>query len=123
MSADLGTVSLTLNGQSLEYHGEEFHFHAPAEHTFTGKQHDLEMHMVHSLVRGPAEYKYSKLAVGILFDASRDQESPFISSLNVESLAPSKEIDLPALVEKAAGKSYCYEGSLTTPPCSEIVHW
>ena len=32
---------------SESYHGLEFHFHQPAEHTIDGKTFDLEMHTVH----------------------------------------------------------------------------
>lgn len=123
MSADLGTLALTLNGKDLEYKGVEFHFHIPSEHTFTGKYHDMEMHIVHDLSSGPSEYKYSKAVLGILFDSSKDQENPFLTALNVETLDPIKKADLGSFVRQAAGKSYCYDGSLTTPPCSEIVHW
>ena len=29
------------------YEALQMHFHAPAEHTFSGKRYDLELHIVH----------------------------------------------------------------------------
>ena len=36
------------DGEKHWFKPAQFHFHSPSEHTFNGKQYDLEMHFVHS---------------------------------------------------------------------------
>ena len=123
LSSDLGKLVIKNGVHDLHYNGVEFHFHIPSEHTFTGKSRDMEMHIVHDLIIGPEDYEHSKAVLGILFSAEEDRESEFLKSLNPETLEECPEVNLKGLVEKASNKTYHYNGSLTTPPCSEIVHW
>jgi carbonic anhydrase len=106
------------------YKGVEFHFHSPSEHLFHGDIcHDLELHIVHDLLEGPSQYKYSKAVVGVLFNKMTNRDNEFIESLNIESLQPCPRIDLKNFANSLNKRVYYYDGSLTTPPCSEIVHW
>jgi carbonic anhydrase len=109
---------LTLDG--VTYSLKQFHFHHPSEHTIDGKQAPLELHLVHAAQNG------SLAVIGIMFE-----EGAASSGLDdIWATAPAKEgkaavafgIDV-AKFMPAESKAFRYEGSLTTPPCSETVHW
>jgi carbonic anhydrase len=100
----------------------QFHFHTPSEEAIHGKHHALVAHFVHKDADG-------KLAVvAVLFDVGKSNAvlAPVLANMPREegpertfegtSLNPSK------LLPSKRGY-YEFEGSLTTPPCSEGVRW
>ncbi len=114
--ADGGSV--TLDGK--DYFLRQFHFHHPSEHTIDGKQFPLEVHFVHAAKDGDLA------VIGVMF--MEGSANPNLDA--IWATAPVKEgkaavafdID-PSNFVPTASPAFRYEGSLTTPPCSETVHW
>lgn len=113
-----GPGGLKLDGK--EYGLRQFHFHHPSEHTIEGKSFPLEIHFVHAAPDGDLA------VIGVMVEAGA--VNPALNP--IWAVAPAKEgtaeaageIDLGAFLPQETS-GYRYEGSLTTPPCSETVHW
>lgn len=111
--------SITIDGNRYELN--QFHFHAPSEHTVNGKAYPLEAHLVH-------KSKDGKIAVvGVFMEEGKPND--FIETLwahlpkqEQEKIVSGVKINASALPPN--NKSYYhYFGSLTTPPCTEGVNW
>jgi carbonic anhydrase len=100
----------------------QYHFHAPSEHTVSGKHFPMEMHFVHKAADG----KLAVVAVFIEEGPANAAFAPVWANLparkGVETHLPAVTVDVDALLP-ASRTSYRYDGSLTTPPCSEGVKW
>lgn len=115
-------VPMALDMGGIHYELVQFHFHAPSEHTIDGEHSPLEVHMVHKSAD-------AELAViGVLVEEGEHDSlwDPIIGGLphgpgetrHLEGL----ELDMSQL-RPLPRRYFRYEGSLTTPPCSEGVQW
>ncbi|WEX73881.1 carbonic anhydrase [Sinorhizobium numidicum] len=111
----------TLRRGDKPYELVQYHFHAPSEHLVEGKSFPMEVHFVHKhaetgalgvlgvfLVPGAANATFASLAAAFPQKAGEETALP--------------DVD-PSGLLPASLKYWAYEGSLTTPPCSEIVDW
>ena len=123
------TIQFNYNGpaSNLTFEGEtysllQFHFHADSEHTVAGSHHPLEAHLVHKSASG------NLAVIGVFFEvgAENDFLANFTAHLPQHEDDTYVDADLSysatSLVDLTSGY-YNYSGSLTTPPCSEIVDW
>lgn len=119
VNVDGGSV-LRIDGQTYEL--KQFHFHRPSEEKIDGKSFELVAHFVHRSAEG-------KLAVvAVLF--KEGAENPTLQTLwdhipgqqNLEVAVPGLSFNPVALLPTQRGY-YNFQGSLTTPPCSEGVNW
>ena len=113
-------LHLSFGGQ--DYNLKQLHFHTPSEHQLNGKSFPMEVHFVHSDADG-------QLAIVGVFvqqgqtNATLQQLLQKVPLLKGETVTDQKAaLDLNALLPKTK-HFYHYMGSLTTPPCSEGVHW
>jgi len=95
----------------------QFHLHTPSEHAFDGQRRPMVIHFVHASDDG-------KLAVlGVTFkEGKADRALGAVLDAVERGDGAKLALDLNELVP-ADLKVYRYMGSLTTPPCSEGVHW
>ncbi|MGW8180242.1 MAG: carbonic anhydrase, partial [bacterium] len=110
---------LTVDGKSFVL--KQFHFHAPSENQIDGRTYPMEVHLVH------ADKDGNLAVIGIMMDLG--EANPIISELWKKM--PEKEGDTFPLASGLDAKGllpkskdyYRYDGSLTTPPCTEGVRW
>jgi carbonic anhydrase len=138
---------IVINGQKYEL--LQFHFHAKSEHTLNGHAAKMEVHLVHKLVteapyggscvpapedghKEKSKAPQVQLAViGVMIEPGSEAH-PFIKDLwsDLNAVKPNDggirfRLDGPLSLVPPKGKRsyYRYNGSLTTPPCSENVLW
>jgi carbonic anhydrase len=111
----------TLTKGSGKYTLVQFHFHHPSEHHIDGKGFPMEVHFVHRSEEG------SLGVVGVMLEAGKRNPvfAKIVATMPAVEGAPveaARGIDPKGLLPSNRGY-YFYSGSLTTPPCSEIVDW
>jgi carbonic anhydrase len=130
-----------------EFEALQFHIHLGSDHALDGKRYSADFHLVHRQLNG------TRLAVLDLFlepaPAGVTGNAAFTSLINgwqsvdarnaASCRTPNRTRNLIAPVNQnlrqaqatfdvygmvpASFSTYYYQGSLTTPPCSEIVNW
>jgi carbonic anhydrase len=115
-----GGGAIRIGGRRFDL--QQLHFHAPAEHTLEGgAEFPIEMHLVHRAASG----HLAVIGVLIRRGAANETLQPVWDDLPAqagEEVAPAALLELPDLLP-ADRRSYRYDGSLTTPPCTEGVLW
>lgn len=112
---------MTVGGKT--YQLLQFHFHAPSEHTVKGKHAPLEGHLVHQAADG------TLAVIGVMIEEG-PQAHPLFTQLwsKMPKKAGETVTDSNMMIDARHilpddWRFYHYEGSLTTPPCSENVQW
>jgi carbonic anhydrase len=111
--------TIKVDGQVFEL--KQFHFHSPSENTVEGHSYPMEAHFVHADEAG------NLAVIAVMFEAGEENAA----LEKVWSRMPAHAGDKQALAEPVdAGRLlphdrdyYRFNGSLTTPPCSEGVRW
>lgn len=110
----------TVTAGEQVYELKQFHFHSPSEHTVEGRSFPMEVHLVHQNSNGDI------LVIAVLLDKGRTNRT--IKELwrrmpdhegEENSL---RRIDVYQILPQTH-EYYRYNGSLTTPPCTEGVRW
>lgn len=110
--------NVKLNGKN--YKLLQFHYHALSEHTIDGKHSPIEVHFVHK----HSDTDFAVIAVMYIEGKENELLKKYLDKFPTGNGEFKSEdmIDLLKLLPN--NKSYYYyNGSLTTPPCSEVVNW
>jgi carbonic anhydrase len=127
----LARLSMSGGGLTDVFFLVQFHLHwgynafQGSEHTINGLNFPLDIHLVHR-----APFTGTLAVLGILFDRQRD-DNPYLNDLLSvlnrtvnTSIATEQQLDLSRLLPTSPSpRFYRYNGSLTTPPCTEGVIW
>ncbi len=111
--------SIMLDGIHFEL--KQFHFHAPSENHIEGKAYPMEAHLVHADRDG----NLAVVAIMIKHGSQNAVIENIWSSMpgeEGEASAPELPFSASALLPKTRNY-YRFNGSLTTPPCTEGVRW
>lgn len=115
-----GGGTLTFDGTTYDL--KQAHLHGGSEHQIDGETYPLEMHLVHKNADlGTA----AVIGVFITEGAENAFFSQFFGNLpkvEGEHFTDTTQVNLLDFLPSNGGY-YTYQGSLTTPPCSEVVTW
>lgn len=111
--------SITIEGVQFEL--KQFHFHTPSENAVHGKRAAMEMHLVHADKDGNLAVVAVMIEEGKANDvlAKLWKEMPKHAG---DKHALQAQVNPSALLPKEQ-HYFRFDGSLTTPPCSEGVRW
>lgn len=121
IEAEGNFVTLKMGGD--KYEASQLHFHHPSENTVNGKAYPMEMHIVTSGDAGSA-------VLAVFFKLGK--RNSCIDEILQKAPRAGCQIHISAEMDLGTGKCFkeqlkgdywSFDGSLTTPPCTEGVKW
>jgi carbonic anhydrase len=112
----------TLKVGDHQYALKQFHFHRPSEERVHGKQYEMSVHLVHADASGHLAVVAILLENGLEQPLLRELWNDLPKEKEKEEEHADIQIDVAQLLPKERGY-YTFDGSLTTPPCTEGVTW
>lgn len=125
-----------------EYDLDHLHFHwgrknnRGSEHTLNGVRYPMEMHLVHKnkayeSLSEALNFENGLAVLGIFFQLQEGDNEELQSVVNelldVQDFGKETRLNntfmLSSLMPRNTALFYTYKGSLTTPPCNEVVTW
>lgn len=109
--------------EGVRYDLLQFHVHTPSEHALDGKLTELEIHFVHKSAAGQLA------VVGVFVEEGGENTAAkplwdHLSALATSGATFANTTELNAIrLLPSDQTTFRYDGSLTTPPCTEGVKW
>lgn len=129
---DMGYVmQIGSNGLPQYYQLTQFNLHMPSQHSLNGRQYAAELVVLHKnqLAAGQLDNQ-DALAASFFFNVGTNRSLLLDQLLHQAPVLPGQwqQADTPidllrSLGPVVDGNFYRYNGSLTTPPCSQTVKW
>jgi carbonic anhydrase len=120
VNAPAGSGGITVGADHYEL--VQVHFHYPSEERINGKRYALVAHLVHKNAQGELAVVGLLIRNGNANAVLKQIFDNFPPIGEKEHAVPGATLDLMPLLPRNRGY-YTFEGSLTTPPCSEHVRW
>ncbi len=120
VNAQSGSGGFTIGDEHYDF--VQVHFHEPSEERVHGKQYPMVAHIVHKNAKGELA------VVAVLISTGKTNEflAPIFDNFPAKGSAETdiagKTVDMGKFLPEHRGY-YTFDGSLTTPPCSENVRW
>lgn len=111
-----------INLEGVRYRLVQFHFHSPSEDQWQKRSFPLEIHFVHQSDTG----EVAVIGVFVNGGAASPDLQEIIDNLpndvGIEHVIKGEDVN-PAGFMPSKKDYYRFDGSLTTPPCTEGLHW
>jgi len=102
-----------------------WHLHTPSEHVVEGVQSKAELHLVHANCEGKERAVVGfRVDPGVSSSLFFEQWVEKVPSMKEESVVE-MEVDIGTVLKDTGmlRNFWTYEGSLTSPPCTEGIRW
>ena len=122
IQANTASVTNKIILDETEYQLVQFHFHTPSEHQFNGQPYEMELHLVHQNESGELAVLGVMIQEGNMNEYLQPVWAALQEEITEEDISLSEPVQLQTLLPKDPTFLH-YNGSLTTPPCTEEVEW
>jgi carbonic anhydrase len=120
VNAPAGSGGITIGAD--HYDLVQFHFHRPSEEEIHGRRESMVAHLVHKNASGDLAVVAVLIHTGEPNAFLKEVFDHFPAKGSTEAKVPGATLNLAEFLPPHRGY-YTFEGSLTTPPCTEHVRW